>query len=813
MSVCIRKGNEILFFSEKECLEEKNKLIDEIKNSNESKNLNYLIIQESISHFSEKYNLKQKYDENFYSSFFVNLPSLLSDYNVSTEDKKALKRYVIDQITKKLNEKNSNYLLLLQKISFYLYNLILGIKIDFNLNDFDIDQATFKTFFETILKSNETKLFLKKFQDNIFINCIHSYEYNNMVDIKLSGHEILKKFDHVENIYNIYPKKGILSFLMILKNKILYNNLYKNKDIVDDPVSTARYFLECVMTNKRTFLKTLFLSEFHIEKHFKQTKKSIKLNFGLNDKGYSNFIDLKFKVPDLLRSPALFSIIDLNNISSNEEIKKSLDTYKYDKNNVKYKIDQRTFSPENFPFLNLFKERLKVNEPIEYNANLDFYEEFSQIEFPFFIEFIDKIKNKTVFLKNVTKNSFSNNHIVNCFAYYNNNTCFDDILNSQISLFRLTPNLYLNTKRQFSLFFKNVFFYFDNLYLTDSNVNYNLFYYLYSEYLKQNPSNANLFSILDGLLTEFEDYSFGEIVDIQGLNELREGLDSLNNTYDEYYKPILIQLGQKIIDKIGEISSKNNFFTVYMLRKMITLLTGIYISDYYPGLIFQSFCIEHYLVHLFESHYQHDFDINNNKDLKYISKLAEKYHTDFNVLLEKSFKYIKEKYDIFILENLDIKTESKDYLYNIIKFKELENYCKNTGSLLVNGFYFKPLINVVDLFYEGKKMSNCLYENEKYKNNLDSVIFSVTHPNNSKFRVNFEIESGDRFIYISEGPYTKNNKSNTLLNDEFLIAKDEFLRILNKTNLLATSFEKETSLLTIKETDDNLFFNLFSNDR
>lgn len=813
MSVCIRKGNEILFFSEKECLEEKNKLIDEIKNSNESKNLNYLIIQESISHFSEKYNLKQKYDENFYSSFFVNLPSLLSDYNVSTEDKKELKRHVIDQISKKLNEKNSNYLLLLQKISFYLYNLILGFKIDFNLNDFDINQATFKTFCETILKSNETTLFLKKFQDNIFINCIHPLTYNDMVDLKLSGHKIFKNFDHIENIYNIYPKKGILSFLMILKNKILYNNLYKNKDIVNDPVSTVRYFLECVMTNKHAFFKTLLLSDFHLEKHFKRAKKSIKFNFGLNDKGYSNFIGLKFRFQDVCKSPSLFSIIDLNNVSSNEEIKKILAHYKYDENNIKYKIDQKTFTPENFPFLNLFKDRLKVNELIEYNTNLNFYEEFFQIEFPFFMDFIDKIKNKTVFLKNVTENSFNNNHIVNCFAYYNNNTCIDDILNAQISLFRLTPNLFLNTKRQFSLFFKNVFFYFDNFYLTDSNVNYNLFYYLYSEYLKQNPSNANLFSILDGLLTEFEDYSFGEITDIQCLNKLREELNSLNNTYDEYYKPLLIQLAQKIIDKIGEISSKSNFFTVYMLRKMITLLTGIYISDYYPGLIFQSFCIEHYLVHLFESHYQHDFDINNNKDLKYISKLAEKYHTDFNVLLEKSFKHIKKIYDIFMLENLNTKTESKDYLYNVIKFKELENYCENTESLLINSFYFKPLINVVDLFYEGEKMNNCLYDKEKYRKSLDSVVFSVTHPNNSKFRVNFEIESGDRFIYISEGPYTKNNKSNTLLNDKFLIAKDEFLRILNKTNLSATSFEKESSLLTIEETDDNLFFNPFLNDR
>lgn len=787
MTIFIQHNDKCVLLEYKELKVFEDELTKEIKNSAEQKKLNNLILEEFIAAFPETY--IKKFDEAFYASFFVKLNSLLRfRFQQIDFHSKDVKNELIQEIKDSLYQEENRFYLIIEQVISRLYKLILSSSADFSY--FNLEQNKLEKFIKTIINSDEALVFKNKFKNYFVIK-----NESNIINLENSDYNFSIKIDHMKNIKKFFPKKGILLFLHIFKNRVLFEQLYKNEVIFNDPVSVVQHFLECATKNKRFFLNTLYFSAFHPEKHFQHAKKIIKQNFGLNNNGYSVFSKSNFDVKHFIKSPFVFSIIDFNNFQIDGKIKKER-CKPYNPNFSQYKIEQQKFSPKNLPFLNSFKERLRLNEKL--NDDLfdsdNYYEEFDHIEKPYFYEFIEGKKQKTIFLKNVNNEIFNNNYI--CSYYYKIHNNY--ILNSQMSLFKLVPNLFLNTKRQHSLFFDNIFFYFDQFYLSDSNVNYNLFYYLYSEYLKQNPSCDNLFFILNELLKEFKVYCSDNNVLIQFYDNLLTELNLLEIINEEQYKRSLIQLGQKIINKIGGFFSYYNIYSTFMFRKMIYILTKISISDYYPGLIFRSFCIEYYLVHLFEKHYQRNFNDNNEKDLKYISKLAEKYHKNFNTLLEKSFEYTKEKYDIFILNRHEKKVSASDNFYELTNFQKLKNYHNKNNALLIDDFFFKPLTKVADLFKEGKKMGNCLYKTEDYQNDLNNIVFSVSCLNNNKFKINLKININDKEnIYISEGPYSKYNKKNELLVNEFSKALTKFLKILNdevqkKKNVSEYNIDKKT---------------------
>lgn len=788
MTTFVRHNGNFLILKKEEYQSLEEKMINEIKCSEEFKNLNLKIVNEFVSKLGKHYNIYTNYDERFYANFFVNLKSLHSKTRgIKLNDKRKLNLHIKKQINTFLKERHDELSNLINKVVNNLYAILFDKKTDFSdiyIEEYDLNPL--KEFVELILNSNEAKLFKDKFKDNFAIK--HA-EIFTLDDLNESTHNygFLKQTDHIENIKNIFPKKGIIMFLYILKNKNFVKNLYQNKIESKNEISAIQHFLECSMNNRREFLNTLFLSPFFHHDHFKHAKTFIKQNFGLNNFGYKQLLSINLNIKTLIRFPEQFSLICLNNgIVPREKI----EYYNFlsRKKTWEHQIEPFNFFTENCDFLKLLKEKLDPSKTLTHYPNEDHSEYFLNPEMPYFAEFIEKERNKTLFLKNVNIDYLNEGNHFDSSIYYNTGYYYDLVLKTQMTLGRIIPNLYLNKPKEHCLFFRNILFYFGKANMTLPNTQYNIFHQLYKEYTKLNPSKENLNSINKFLLEEFFESCSNNDDMFEEHHKLQLELDSSNK---ENINEI-IELGENLIKKIGNIFYEKNIYSVYTFNSLIYVLTGVCFADYYPNHIFQSFCIELYLVHLFESHYQREFNINNPLDLKYISKFAEKYHSNYEHLLRKSFEYIQKKYDYFIHETCNLDASSVKLINGILKFNQIEDYNEDLKSLVINDFAFRPLIKIIDFINEGEIMDNCLLTKRYYREKTNSIVFSITHLKNKDFRANLTTDLLSKLMFmVSEGPFEKGNKKNKLFKEELDASVKTLITKLNDSYMKHNTNKEE----------------------
>lgn len=740
--------------------------------------------------------LKKKYTQEYYSRFFsdIKLKKDIQSNIKDNSDKRKIRQLIVETIDLKLGEIASKEKTLQ---CFYLKNIFeVYYYIIFNRTSVDLaeikenfvnyhgkESVFLFDFLVSMIDLKEAQLFYDEFKNIIDVNIINiadliSKENNSVLLFSLADivdyNPII--IDHLQNIQVLFDKKSIICYIILLSNKLLSFNLFKNSKYFNNFTLLFENFSECANKDLKKLINTLLLSPFHQSDHFKHAKSFIKKTFGLNNFGYSKLIKSNSRIKYFSGLDQNSFFINLNNKNSNNSPINKI--YHIHHNNTALKIDKKQ-NLDDSQLLSILKNKLNISKQLSYDDSYYDCEEFFTKDNNILSVFVNENKHKTIFSQNLSSNSLNNN------AHSNDLYNFDYLFLSERYHFQkligqIIPNMYLNTNKEYLLFFNNILFFHDNFYLLRFDINYYIVCSLIDEFIKLKPFNSDLLFINEFIFSEFTSSSDFLTEEISG------EIESLRS---EYQKNILTT---KLINNFNEIKKWTNLLInkislyfpdekkgdLYFFRKLIYILTDTVISDYYPGVCFTSFCIEFYLVHLFEKHYQRQFDHTNETDLKYISKIAEKYHSCYSVLIKKSFEYTEDKYKLFCFNFRDEKAKSFDIINEKLKIKNFNNYNAAHAGIIIKNFVFKPLIKLIDFYTESRIMHNCLTLDNRYTHSKDSVVFLVTHLNNKKFRINFQVLITDCAL-ISEGPYTYHNKDNTLLQNEFVVALEAFLKQVN----------------------------------
>lgn len=777
-SYMVKDKNGICFYGQKEFEDYKEKTKNEIINNKDFHQFIVFFVNKARHHLSKNEDdvfLKiDNFDRNFYiktirESCIIDL--FIGKKNVDFE------KIAFREKIKTIHEKTFNIsisektILNISQLFFVFFNyLIIGVSDIKHISLSKIVSSSDVTsFFSDLLKQQQTISFLD-------MNLIPSI-FNNSQDIfdiiSKTFHIVFKSknIDHIANIYSLFSKKSIICYMHMLKNIDKYKHIFKSNMNLINANNMIDHFSDLAEKNHKLLLRTLIFSPFYEKKHIQNSKKYIKNKYSLTDAGLNRFIISYYKTFGFFKNISVSSCNNLNfNIgkSVNDQNKKMNHQYVKNKSSDHYIEELSSFIDP--------KKELRFDS---FDSNFNFfndYTDFSNTEFePFFKNFIIGNIDDTITKEKNTVDLINQNN------FFDQSIKFDFLKNLpyQFITSKIIPNIHSKSENK-NFIFNNIYMPYDTILFCNRYYISAISFELLRRYMETDTSVENLNTIIKIFIEQFNDYS----------EELESECENLNNEYfslndnpgmnEKDQRIFLKKLISSYLNIIENLVINSDYYSC-IFGNIIQLLTGKLISFYYETLTIKSFCIELYLVHLFEQHYGRKFIHKNKKDLKYISKIAEKSHYSFTDLLEKSFKYTEKKY--FEYAN----TLENNLFENTIDVSENMFYDFESKSFNIGDFNFKPLIKHVDFISEGFIMRNCLKKGT-YNNSKENIVFSVTNKNNNKFRVNF-------VIYIFEGDiniqsvYTYCNGKNKILNNEFNSALDLFKKHLN---LLPNNTSKET---------------------
>lgn len=715
---------------------------------------------------------KENYDRKFYIDLF------LSDYSKSIfEDffKYKNKAELISKESIKEKLKNSINIILLshnddnsENIKFIMINILCMLFLKsttINKNNYfdggsllySSDGKAINKFIKIIknISNNETfKEINKKY--GLAINLLGNSEFTNEINYhinKLKREDINSKNEkliktHMKNINNLFSKKmEYFIYINLLTNSSMFNkklkltNIYKYVDEIENVVNEKFYLA----------LNTLSIYPFYGKKHFEIVKEKMKQDYGINNKGWDNLRKIKINDFSILFSNYSLFPIDLNTLDEEQNIE-----FK----NINKKIDHNEY----LGFKNMKNNLFSIDEYIKKvttclsnfinNKPLRIDKESINLEVESLI-FKDFFMNNTknaIFYRNKNKNKlmFTDNDF-----YYNNENRSEAINN--LNYTKLNCLIFKNIKREGFYLYEGV----DKLFLPEyNNIIYDdkfcfeLFLNIIKHYFEVNKNNGNILFLLKFLINCLEDYELINQVEdedfIKNINQLDKSDEILSSKIIELYNRVFEFL--KINNNI-----EGRYSFIDMSFFIIERLTGVKIYSYYSGLQFQSFCIELYLVNLFEKHYNIKFDEKNKNHMKFISKLVERNFKNYEILAKKSFDYFDLKYKEYLYEKENV--NDFNLLNKITTFKD--------EHFIINDFKFKPMVNKIELIRNGIKMKNCLRNNYNYKClEQNTIVWLVTNSKNEKFRVNFELLIEEEDLYVKK-ILTYCNKENEIMKEEF----------------------------------------------
>lgn len=803
--------NKKIFMTETKYLENLEKLQSEMMESSELLSLIKKIQQEATHYFPDLFSLHYK-NSSFYINYFLRHESirkisqqlyhdLIFKEAYFHKEYKKVKDILNRTINKEINNisvvENSELSLILEII---IKRAINKEKVTLIPNHYNKDKIF--SFLDKIEKSDELISFLDKFK---YLNF-----YIKNIDFKKIATQFTKNIDHISNLKNIFDNKTILSINYMLKHCVYFIEILNSNQKIKNIHLFIEDFSFCAKKDLKRLLFTLKHVPFLGRDHFSKSKKMIKKMYGLNNFGFNNFIKNKYRF--FYSFNPSFSTIDLNDpllINNKEYIAKDFfkNRMEANKREPKEYNDLSNFEVE-YPFIKQFKNKLnKIFFHDQDGSNYDVHNEYSNISLVNFDKFIEDNNSKRIFP--LKKYQF----IYNNLEYYSYSKTLNMRVKNPFNQLsgQILKNIFFKRENKFILS-HNVFFSNDNYLFFNDKIMFKLFLFLSLKQIEILDTN-DLYSfssfIYNNLIDLYPDFpnAHKNIIDHNFLNCFKEKLSIMENINDEEKTVLhnsLIDFTKKTLNSFYLIEDN---YLINFYHFIIYRLTNITLSVSFASKDIQAFCIEFYLISLFENHYSRKFNNKSKTDLKYISKFAEKYHSSYENLLEKSFNYTYLKFmkSSFI--------DQKNEIYNKLNIEDNINYNKDTGKLIFNNFEFKPLVNLFDIVDEGEKMRNCL---RRYNSNTiqkDQIVFSVTHRINKKFRINFELtalfnQTKNINNLLINSVYTYCNNKNELLNDEFeetlMLFKDSLMTTyLEKNNLNKINLMKKISILDSLEIQYN----------